>query len=142
MLPLVPYDPYEMDYAEKDSTGFLHLVFPKGHFCGTDKTERDVLARLLYGFRIAMTFAIGYLILTYRTGDLISFMGYLGGKYDLVGVKISRDMGVTVPFLYMVIILVSVMPGWWGWLANFILTHHHGVVFLDRNDLLCSSIRL
>ena len=114
LMPLVPYDPYEMDYAEKDSTGFSPPSFSKGHFCGTDKTERDVLARLLYGFRIAMTFAIGYLVLTYVIAILAgSFMGYLGGKYDLVGLRLV-EIWANVPFLYMVIILVSVMPGWWG----------------------------
>ena len=65
IMPIVPFDPYEMDYANEGSTGFSPPNWKTGHFCGTDKTERDVFARLLYGFRIAMTFSLGYLFLTY-----------------------------------------------------------------------------
>jgi microcin C transport system permease protein len=113
-MPLIPYDPYEMDYRDASSTGFSSPSLKRSHFCGTDKTERDILARLLYGFRIAMTFAIGYLVLTYLIAITIgSLMGYLGGKIDMLGLRFV-EIWANVPFLYMVIILVSVMPGWWG----------------------------
>ncbi|MBT5716237.1 MAG: ABC transporter permease, partial [Opitutae bacterium] len=79
LMPIVPFDPYEMDYANESSTGFSPPSFTAGHFCGTDKTERDVFARLLYGFRIAMTFSLGYLILTYLIAICVgSIMGYFG----------------------------------------------------------------
>ena len=74
-----------------------------------------------------MTFAIGYLVLTYVIVILAgSFMGYLGGKYDLVGLRLVE---IKMYFSIMVIILVSVMPGWWGVGWYPILTHHHGIVF-------------
>ena len=114
LMPIVPYSPYEMDYADEENTGFSPPNFKRGHFCGTDKTERDVLARLLFGFRIAMTFAIGYLVLTYLIAIAAgSLMGYLGGKSDMLGLRFV-EIWANVPFLYMVIILVSVMPGGWG----------------------------
>ena len=114
IMPMVPFGPYEMDYSDEEATGFSPPNLNKGHFCGTDKTERDVLARLLYGFRIAMTFAIGYLILTYLIAIAAgSLMGYLGGKSDMLGLRFV-EIWANVPFLYMVIILVSVMPGGWG----------------------------
>jgi microcin C transport system permease protein len=73
-----------------------------------------VFARLLYGFRIAMTFSLGYLFLTYLIAiGAGSVMGYFGGKTDMVGLRLV-EIWANVPFLYMVIILVSVMPGWWG----------------------------
>ena len=103
-----------MYYADENATGFSPPSLSSGHLCGTDKTERDVLARLLYGFRIAMTFAIGYLSLTYLIAIAAgSLMGFLGGKTDMVGLRLV-EIWANVPFLYMVIILVSVMPGWWG----------------------------
>jgi microcin C transport system permease protein len=40
-------------------------------------------------------------------------MGYLGGKSDMLGLRFV-EIWANVPFLYMVIILVSVMPGGWG----------------------------
>jgi len=114
IMPIVPFDPYEMDYANEESTGFSPPSWTAGHFCGTDKTERDVFARLLYGFRIAMTFSLGYLFLTYLIAiGAGSVMGYFGGKTDMVGLRLV-EIWANVPFLYMVIILVSVMPGWWG----------------------------
>ena len=114
LMPLVPYGPYEMDYRLEGSNGFSPPNFERSHYCGTDKTERDVLARLLYGFRIAMTFAMGYLVLTYLIAVAVgSFMGYLGGKSDMLGLRFV-EIWANVPFLYMVIILVSVMPGGWG----------------------------
>ena len=114
IMPIIPYGPYEMDYVDEKSTGFSPPSLASGHLCGTDKTERDVLARLLYGFRIAMTFAIGYLILTYLIAIAAgSVMGFFGGRTDMLGLRLV-EIWANVPFLYMVIILVSVMPGWWG----------------------------
>jgi len=114
LLPPVPYDPYEMDYRETESTGFSPPSWESRHLLGTDKTERDVLARLVYGFRITFAFALGYLFLTYLLAIVAgSVLGYFGGKVDMFGLRLV-EVWSNVPFLYMVIILVSVMPGWWG----------------------------
>ncbi|MDA7822394.1 ABC transporter permease subunit [Opitutales bacterium] len=114
LLPPIPYDPYEMDYRDTDSTGFSAPDWKTRHILGTDKTERDVLARLVYGFRIAFTFALGYLFLTYLLAIAAgSILGYFGGKADMFGLRLV-EIWSNVPFLYMVIILASVMPGWWG----------------------------
>lgn len=123
LLPPVPYDPYEMDYRDEQSTGFSPPCWEKRHFLGTDKTERDVLARLFYGFRITFAFAIGYLALTYFLAVFAgSVLGYFGGKTDMIGLRLV-EVWSNVPFLYMVIILVSVMPGWWnfGWQISSLL---------------------
>jgi len=114
ILPPVPYDPYEMDYKEDANTGFSPPSWESRHLLGTDNTERDVLARLVYGFRIAFAFALGYLILTYFLAVTAgSILGYFGGKIDMLGLRLV-EIWSNVPFLYMVIILVSVMPSWWG----------------------------
>ena len=100
IMPIVPFDPYEMDYANEESTGFSPPSWKTGHFCGTDKTERDVFARLLYGFRIAMTFSLGYLFLTYLIAiGAGSVMGYFGGKTDMIGLRLV-EIWANVPFLY------------------------------------------
>jgi len=114
LMPPVPYDPYEMDYRQESSNGFSPPSLKNRHILGTDSTERDVLARLIYGFRIAFAFALGYLILTYVVAvGAGSVLGYFGGKLDMLGLRLV-EIWSNVPFLYMVIILVSVMPGWWG----------------------------
>ena len=85
-----------------------------------------------------MTFAIGYLALTYLIAIAAgSLMGYLGGKSDMLGLRFV-EIWANVPFLYMVIILVSVMPGGGELVGRFLLFNNNGYVFLDRNDLLYS----
>ena len=114
LLPLVPYDPYENDYVREDARGYSPPAWDTVHLLGTDKTERDVLARLFYGFRISILFALGYLILTYFIGTCAGcIMGYFGGKTDMFGLRLV-EIWANVPFLYMVIILVSVIPDGWG----------------------------
>ena len=55
------------------------------HFLGTDTSGRDVLARLVYGFRIAIGFAFIALVASYVIGVSIGcMMGFLGGRFDLL----------------------------------------------------------
>ena len=58
LMPMVPWGPYFNDTVN----GVLKAQAPdfsRGHFLGTDSTGRDVLSRLIYGFRTAIFFAIG-----------------------------------------------------------------------------------
>ena len=109
LLPPVPYDPVENDFRE----GLDHPSPPDsggGHYLGTDKTGRDVLARLLYGFRIAMVFAMVFMLMVYGIGVVVGCaMGYFGGKVDLLGQRLV-EIWSNIPFLYMVIILISILP--------------------------------
>lgn len=77
------------------------------NFLGTDDRGRDILARLIYGFRISVLFA---LILT-LTGSALGILmgaiqGYFGGKTDLVLQRLTEIWG-GLPELYMLIILLS-----------------------------------
>jgi ABC-type microcin C transport system permease subunit YejE len=86
---------------------------------------------------------MGYLVLTYLIAVAVgSFMGYLGGKSDMLGLRFV-EIWANVPFLYMVIILVSVMPGGLGnRLAGVFAFDHYGTVFMDWYDLLHSGFCL
>ena len=94
IMPIIPYGPYEMDYADENATGFSPPSLSSGHLCGTDKTERGVLARLLYGFRIAMAFAIGYLSAylsdCHRSGQSNGFPRWKDG-YG--GIEVGGNLG-------------------------------------------------
>lgn len=109
LLPLVPYSAMENDYGG----GIRHPAppsFERRHFLGTDKTGRDVLARLFYGFQIAMLFTLGFLLLVYVIGIAVGCaMGYFGGVVDLLGQRLV-EIWANIPFLYMVIISVSLVP--------------------------------
>jgi microcin C transport system permease protein len=108
-MPVVPWGPYYNDAVD----GILRARAPdfeRGHYLGTDSTGRDILARLVYGFRTAMLFAIAFTVLTYLIGVGIGCaMGYFGGVFDLLFQRII-EIWSNVPFLYMVIIIFSVIP--------------------------------
>jgi microcin C transport system permease protein len=109
LMPLVPWGPYANDTVD----GALRALAPdfeRGHFLGTDSTGRDVLARLVYGFRTAIFFAIAFTVLTYLIGVSVGCaMGYFGGIFDLLFQRII-EIWSNIPFLYMVIIVFSVIP--------------------------------
>lgn len=109
LMPLIEYNPNENNTFE----GILRPTPPsweRGHYLGTDTTGRDVLARLLYGFRIAIFFALAFSILVYAIGILIGcMMGYFGGWFDLVAQRLI-EIWSNIPFLYTVIIIFSILP--------------------------------
>ena len=77
------------------------------HYLGTDDRGRDVLARLIYGFRISMIFGISLAIFGTLIGCLIGgVQGFFGGWVDLIGQRLSEIWG-SIPRLYILIILSS-----------------------------------
>ena len=79
ILPPVPYNAYETDLKTGAYPPFPP-DFSQRHFLGTDVSGRDVLARLVYGFRIAIFFSLGLLLANYVIGVSIGCaMGYFGG---------------------------------------------------------------
>jgi len=109
IMPPIPYNPYENNPYE----GVYKPAPPdlaSRHLLGTDTTGRDILARLFYGFRIAIFFAFAFLLLTYTVGITIGcMMGFFGGIFDLIVQRII-EIWSNVPFLYMVIIIFSIIP--------------------------------
>lgn len=109
LMPLVPYSPNENHTV----TGIYRADAPSAefkHYLGTDTTSRDILARLFYGTRIALFFSLGFLAAVYAIGISIgSVMGYLGGWFDLLFQRVI-EIWSNIPFLYMVIIIFSVIP--------------------------------
>ena len=108
LMPLIPYDAYENDLRENDYPPFPPSVRDR-HYLGTDTVGRDVAARLVYGFRIAIFFSLALLIANYTIGVSIgSAMGFWGGKFDLFFQRII-EIWSNVPFLYVIIIISSIM---------------------------------
>jgi microcin C transport system permease protein len=109
LMPLVPWNPYEND----GRGGVFRPEAPSiasQHYLGTDSTSRDILARLVYGTRIALLFAVAYTAAVYFIGIVIGCaMGYFGGLFDMVAQRLI-EIWSNVPFLYMVIIVFSVVP--------------------------------
>lgn len=109
LMPIVPYGP-EQTVEQAGVFPPYPPDFSKRHFLGTDSLGRDVLARLVYGFRIAIGFSLVFLFLTYFLGILLGCaMGYFGGWFDLLGQRIL-EIWSNIPFLYVIIIVASVTP--------------------------------
>lgn len=110
LMPLIPYNPYE-----NHAPGGIFRPLPPSadlqHYLGTDTTSRDILARLFYGTRIALLFSIAFMACVYLIGISIGCaMGFFGGVFDLVFQRLI-EIWSNIPFLYMVIIVFSVIPG-------------------------------
>jgi len=109
LLPLVPYSANENHTV----TGIFRPEPPSAalkHYLGTDTTSRDILARLFYGTRTALLFALAFLTAVYAIGVAVgAAMGFFGGWFDLVFQRVI-EIWSNIPFLYMVIIIFSVIP--------------------------------
>lgn len=108
IMPLVPYNPYEND-LKQDAYPPFPPSFTERHFLGTDNVGRDILARLVYGFRTAILFSFVLLFTNYSIGIAIGCtMGYFGGKFDLLFQRVT-EIWNNIPFLYVIIIIASVI---------------------------------
>lgn len=81
---------------------------------GTDDRGRDVLARLIYGFRLSILFAIALTIIGTAVGILAGMVqGYFGGRIDLFFQRFIEVWG-SMPELYLLIIFASIFqPNVW-----------------------------
>ncbi|RME73034.1 MAG: ABC transporter permease subunit [Verrucomicrobia bacterium] len=112
LMPPIAFNPYENTPYEGvfKPAPPSWLGGPAGHLLGTDTTGRDIFARLFYGFRVAIFFALAFTVLTYLVGITIGcLMGFFGGKVDLFGQRLI-EIWSNIPFLYTVIIIFSVIP--------------------------------
>ena len=82
------------------------------NWLGTDDRGRDVLARLIYGFRVSVIFGLCLTFLGVLIGILMgAIQGYFAGKTDLIIQRFIEVWGA-VPELYLLIILASIFePG-------------------------------
>lgn len=75
---------------------------------GTDDRGRDVLARLLYGFRLSVLFAFALTAIGMLLGVFLGgLQGYFGGRFDLVFQRVVEIWG-SMPELYLLIIFASI----------------------------------
>lgn len=108
ILPPVPYNAYENDLRLNEYPPFPPS-FKDRHFLGTDNVGRDILARLVYGFRTAILFSFFLLMINYTIGIFIGCaMGYFGGRFDLFFQRVI-EIWSNIPFLYVIIIVSSIL---------------------------------
>ncbi len=88
---------------------------------GTDDQGRDVLARLIYGFRISVLFGLALTVSSSVIGVAAgAVQGYFGGVIDL-GMQRFIEIWSGLPVLYLLIILASFVQPNFGWLLGLML---------------------
>lgn len=113
LMPPIPYNAFENDLRESAYPPYPPSLASR-HFLGTDTTGRDVAARLVYGFRIAIGFSLVLLLCNYLIGIAVGCaMGFWGGAFDLFFQRVI-EVWSNVPFLYVIMIVASIMvPTFW-----------------------------
>lgn len=113
LMPPVPFNAFENDLRESAYPPYPPSIATR-HFLGTDTTGRDVVARLVYGFRIAIGFSLVLLLCNYLIGVAVGCaMGFWGGAFDLFFQRVI-EVWSNVPFLYVIMIVASIMvPTFW-----------------------------
>lgn len=107
------------------------------NWLGTDDQGRDVLARLIYGFRISVLFGLCLTILSSIVGVAAgAVQGYFGGLVDL-GFQRFIEIWSSMPQLYMLIILASfIEPSFWVLLVFMLLFSWMSLVDVVRAEFL------
>jgi microcin C transport system permease protein len=111
---------------------------PSGkNWLGTDDQGRDVLARVIYGFRISVLFGFALTIVSSVIGVAAgAVQGYYGGWVDL-GFQRFIEVWSGMPQLYLLIILASVIePSFWTLLIFLLLFSWMGLTGVVRAEFL------
>jgi ABC-type microcin C transport system permease subunit YejE len=107
------------------------------NWLGTDDQGRDVVARLIYGFRISVLFGLALTIISSVIGIAAgAVQGYFGGWVDL-GFQRFIEVWSAIPSLYLLLILSSVLvPGFFVLLGILLLFSWVSLVGLVRAEFL------
>jgi microcin C transport system permease protein len=107
------------------------------NWLGTDDQGRDVVARLIYGFRISVLFGLTLTIVSSIIGIAAGgVQGYFGGWIDLTFQRLI-EIWTAIPSLYLLLILSSVLvPGFFVLLGILLLFSWVSLVGLVRAEFL------
>ena len=107
------------------------------NWLGTDDQGRDVVARMIYGFRISVLFGLTLTIVSAAVGVSVgAFQGFYGGLTDLLGQRFI-EIWAGMPMLYLLIIMASVItPNFWWLLGLMLLFSWMGFVGVVRAEFL------
>jgi peptide/nickel transport system permease protein len=149
---LAIFAPYVTPYPEhaKPFTDFANASRPPSweYPFGTDEIGRDILSRVIFGFRFSLSMGVVVLSLVVPTGVLLGLVaGYYQGTWiDTVIMRIT-DIFLAVPPLILALAIASVLKPnlfnamvavslmWWPWYARLI----YGLASALRNEFFVSS---
>ena len=107
------------------------------NWLGTDDQGRDVMARVIYGFRLSVLFGLILTIISSIVGITAgAFQGYYGGTLDLIMQRLI-EIWSSLPSLYILIIFSAMfVPGFWTLLAILLLFSWVALVDVVRAEFL------
>ncbi len=157
------YDTINKDYPGRVGTGGICLGYPapppwassmklcdappdqleryhalgNTNWLGLDNQGRDVLARVIYGFRVSVLFGLILTIVASAIGVLAgAVQGYFGGKVDLFFQRIL-EIWNSIPELFVLLILSSMfVPGFWTLLGILLIFSWTSLVGVVRAEFL------
>src|SRR5258708_1646143 len=134
---LWPLIPYSYDSTVRDLDRPAPSSPSRRNWLGTDDQARDVMARLIYGFRISVLFGLTLTLLSSLIGVAAgAVQGYFGGLTDLLFQRFI-EIWSGLPILYLLIILASVVePNFWWLLGLMLLFSWMGLVDVVRAEFL------
>ncbi|MEC7574154.1 MAG: ABC transporter permease [Pseudomonadota bacterium] len=132
-----PIIPYSFDTHVTNLPGPAPFEPTAQNWLGTDDQARDVLARMIYGFRISVLFGLVLTVLSSIVGIGVgAVQGYFGGLTDLIGQRLI-EIWNGMPVLFMLIILASVVqPSFWWLLGLMLLFSWTALVSVVRAEFL------
>lgn len=134
LWPLIPFSYDSINYE-------LNVPAPappsNANWLGTDDQGRDVLARVIYGFRISVLFALTLTLCSSVIGVIAgALQGFYGGWVDLVGQRFL-EIWSGLPVLFLLIIMASfIQPNFWWLLGIMLLFSWMSLVDLVRAEFL------
>ncbi|MEX0345618.1 MAG: ABC transporter permease [Rhizobiaceae bacterium] len=107
------------------------------NWLGTDDQTRDVLARVIYGFRISVLFGLVLTLFSAVIGvSAGAIQGYFGGWTDLIFQRFI-EIWSAIPVLYLLLIIAAVLPpGFWILLGIMLLFSWVAFVGVVRAEFL------
>lgn len=157
------YDTINKDYPGRKGSGTLCLGYPapppwsssaplcdapvaqldrykaigNRNWLGLDNQGRDVVARVIYGFRISVLFGLILTILSAGVGVTAgATQGYFGGRTDLIFQRFL-EIWSSIPSLFVLIIISSVLvPGFWTLLGTLLVFEWVNLVGVVRAEFL------
>jgi len=106
---LTPFDPLEQDINQRLKEPGWQTAAGRIHMLGTDHLGRDILARVIFGSRIALVVGVSAVLISGVLGMAIGLVaGYFGGKVDDFFMRLA-DIQLAFPFILLAIAVIGVL---------------------------------
>jgi len=134
---LWPFIRYSYHTVKLDSKEAFPSKPSLENYLGTDDQGRDVLSRIIYGFRISILFGLLLTLFSSLIGVMVgAVQGYYGGKVDLLGQRFI-EIWSGLPTLYLLMILANyIQPSFWWLLGLLLLFSWTALVGVVRAEFL------